>query len=342
MTARLSVAVLPLALLAAPAIEAQAPSAAQFERAVAYASRTDGQAVLVMHRGRIIYERYVGEGSASKSMMLASGSKSFVGVATIAAVADGLVRLDQPVADLLSEWKSDARKSRVTVRQLLSLESGIETGNPGTGCGGPRSTWADAVAAQALVEPGTRFRYGPYPFITMGAAIERVNPRESFEAYLVRRVLAPLGVKVEWRMTCGDGKPQLAGGAAMTARDWATFGEMIRRDGMHGTTRILPAELVSQLFRPSSANPAYGMSWWLREAAFQTNPAMGARRLGRRATAARVGDATWLPRDLVMAAGAGKQRLYVIPSQELVIVRMGPVRGGRAFKDDEFLAALLR
>jgi len=369
-------AILSLAVLVTPSREAQAqaPSAAQFERAVAYASRTDGQALLVMHRGRIVHERYLGDGSASKSMMLASGSKSFVGVGTIAAVADGVLRLDQPVADLLSEWKSDPRKSRVTVRQLLSLESGIETGNPGTGCGGPRSSWADAIAAPALVEPGTRFRYGPYPFITMGAAIERVNPRESFDAYLERRVLAPLGVKVNWRMQCSDGKPQLAGGAAMTARDWATFGEMIRRGGMHGTTRILPAELVAQLFRPSSVNPAYGMSWWLRDAAFQTNPAMGApgvgagdddtaagtggrggargrvlERLRQRAAARRGGEASsqaagadWLPQDLVMAAGAGKQRLYLIPSQELVIVRMGPVRGGRAFRDDEFLGALLR
>jgi CubicO group peptidase (beta-lactamase class C family) len=368
-------AILSLAVLATPSREvqaqaqSQAPSAAQFERAVAYAARTDGQAVLVMHRGRIIHERYLGDGSASKSMMLASGSKSFVGVGTIAAVADGLLRLDQPVADLLPEWKRDARKSRVTVRQLLSLESGIETGNPGTGCGGPRSSWADAVAAPALVEPGTRFRYGPYPFITMGAAIERVNPRERFDAYLERRVLTPLGVTVDWRMKCSDGKPQLAGGAAMTARDWATFGEMIRRGGVHGTTRILPAELVAQLFRPSTVNPAYGMSWWLRDAAFQTNPAMGAPGVGgndadsgatrgrgrlierfKQRAAARRGSgaadasehADWLPRDLVMAAGAGKQRLYLIPSLELVVVRMGPVRGGRAFKDTEFLNALLR
>ncbi len=374
-------AMLSLSALATPTLEAQAPTAAQFERAVAYAARTDGQAVVVMHRGRIVHERYLGDGSASKSMMLASGSKSFVGVATIAAVADGLLRLDQPVADVLPEWKRDPRKSRVTVRQLLSLESGIVTGNPGTGCGGPRSTWADAVAAPSLVEAGTRFRYGPYPFSTMGAALERVNPREPFDAYLERRVLTPLGVKVEWRLTCGDGKPQLAGGAAMTARDWATFGEMIRRGGMHGTTRILPAELVAQLFRPSSVNPAYGMSWWLRGAAFQTNPAMGAtgvgvgdddtasgagsrvpargrvlERLKQRAAArrgaggtGRGGDAEfravgaeWLPGDLVMAVGAGKQRLYLIPSQELVIVRVGPVRGGRTFNDSELLNALLR
>ena len=154
---------------------------------------------------------------------------------------------------------------------------------------------------------------------------ERVNPRERFDAYLERRVFAPLGVNVEWRLTCGD--RQAAAG---------------RRRGLHGSTRNLPAALVTQLFRPSSVNSAYGMSWWLRGGAFQTNPAMGAPGIGGGDAATRAASADWLPRDLVMAAGAGKQRLYLIPSQELVIVRMGPVRGGRAFADVEFLAALLR
>jgi len=48
-----------------------------------------------------------------------------------------------------------------------------------------------------------------------------------------------------------------------------------------------------------------------------------------------------MPADVVMAAGAGKQRLYIIPSRGLVVVRMGPVRGGRQFTDLAFLRALL-
>jgi hypothetical protein len=48
-----------------------------------------------------------------------------------------------------------------------------------------------------------------------------------------------------------------------------------------------------------------------------------------------------MPTDLVMAAGMGKQRLYVIPSRELVVVRLGPIQRGRAFDDLTFLGALL-
>lgn len=338
------------------------PDTAALARAEAYFARTDGQALLVMHKGRVIHEAYRAGGNAGQRQMLASGSKSIVGVATIAAAADGYLQLDKPVATYLREWQNDPRKSRVTVRQLLSLESGVETGNPGTGCGGPQATWNDAVNAGTFADPGTAFRYGPFPFITMGVALERVQ-QASFESYLSKRVLEPLDVKVEWRAKCGDGNPQLAGGAAMTARDWATFGEMIRLGGVHRGRRILPDALVRELFRPSPSNPAYGLSWWLVGATTQAQPAagleqarggrrrngrLGARRgAGQRAGAGAGASANdgampaWMPSDLVMAAGAGKQRLYVIPSLELVVVRMGPLLRGRQFEDVEFLEALL-
>ncbi|MCO4098755.1 MAG: beta-lactamase family protein [Gemmatimonas sp.] len=335
------------------------PDVAALRRAESYVAQTDGQAMLVMHRGRVIHEAYFDGGAVGKRQMLASGSKSFVGVATIAAVQDGLMQLDAPVARYVPEWQGDVRKSRVTVRQLLSLEGGVESGNPGTGCGGRGGTWTDVLNAGTFAEPGTVFRYGPFPFITMGAALERVQSA-SFEAYLNRRVLEPLGVQVEWRAKCGDGKPQLAGGAAMTARDWGTFGEMIRLGGVHQGRRILDERLVRELFRPSGSNPTYGLSWWLVGATLLSQPAAGleqgnqsrrGRILGnRRGRLGRGGAAEpanrsaqmppWMPTDLVMAAGAGKQRLYVIPSRELVIVRLGSLLGGRRFTDVEFLGAL--
>ena len=338
--------------LAAPPLAAQRLDSTAFAAADAYVARTNGQAVLVMHRGIIVHEKYMRGGSVSTRQMLASGSKSFVGVAAVAAVADGLIRLDAPVATYLPEWNGDARKARVTVRQLLSLESGVATGNMGTGCGGRGATWTDAIAAPAVADAGTTFAYGPFPFITMGAALERVRHGESFETYLDQRILKPLGVTVEWRAKCGDGKPQLAGGAAMTARDWATFGEFIRRGGVHDNKRLLPDSLVQQLFRPSTSNPSYGMSWWLRDATAQNNPAGGPEgsssgRFPRRArrqgsTRRRTGTPDWIPRDLVLAAGAGDQRLYIVPSQELVIVRLGPITLRGTFNDVDFLATLLQ
>ncbi|MCA0377480.1 MAG: beta-lactamase family protein [Gemmatimonadetes bacterium] len=348
----------------------QAPDSAALARATDYAARTGAQAVLVMHRGTIIHERYMAGGSASLRGPLASGSKSFVGLAAVAAAADGKLSLDAPVATYLPTWSSDPRKARITVRQLLSLESGLESGNPGTGCGGPRKGWSDAIAAGTYAEPGTAFRYGPYPFIVGGAVIEQVTGT-SFATFLEQRLLQPLGVQVEWAMRCADGKPQLAGGARMTARDWATLGEFLRLGGVHQGKRLLPSALVSELSKPAKVNPAYGLSMWLAAATVQTNPTMGigaadgagsggggaagAGRPGRagggamggvlrrrrQANAGPTAAPAWLPTDLYMAAGMGKQRLYIIPSHNLVVVRMGPILGGREFTDIGFLEALL-
>ncbi len=88
--------------LAAPPLAAQRLDSTAFAAADAYVARTNGQAVLVMHRGIIVHEKYMRGGSVSTRQMLASGSKSFVGVAAVAAVADGLIRLDAPRGDVPS------------------------------------------------------------------------------------------------------------------------------------------------------------------------------------------------------------------------------------------------
>lgn len=91
--------------------------------------------------------------------------------------------------------------------------------------------------------------------------------------------------------------------------------------------------VVRELFRPSESNPTYGLSWWLverrasrsrgrgssrttsaREAEYWATDAGERRARGRGRERSLGTDAPWMPTDLVMAAGAGKQRLYVIPS----------------------------
>lgn len=311
------------------------PDSVAFAQARTYAAATGAQAVLVMYRGKIIHEAYMAGGGPTTKQLLASGSKSLVGLATIAAAADGLLSLDEPVSSYLSEWQGNGRKSAITIRQLLSLESGLETGDPGTGCGGARATWADAINAKTFASPGTHFRYGPYPFSVMASVLERVTDGMSFEGFLNERLLKPLGITVAWPVRCADGNPRVAGGASMTARDWALLGEMVRLGGLSARDhkRVLPDSLIRQLFIPAEHNRDYGMSWWLAGATVASNPTI------EHITSTAL--PSWMPADLVMAAGMGKQRLYVIPSRELVIVRLGPIARGAAFKDVVFLKPLL-
>src|SRR5262249_39676785 len=95
-------------------------------RAAKYSESRRGSAMLVMQNGRKIFEHYASGGSASRRWPIFSGTKSFWGIAALAAAHEGLFRLDDPVSDTITEWKGDPRKSQITIRQLLSQTDGIE------------------------------------------------------------------------------------------------------------------------------------------------------------------------------------------------------------------------
>lgn len=188
-------------------------------------------------------------------------------------------------------------------------------------------------------KPGGQFEYGAYHLNAFGEALQRRLKGETFEQYLLRRVLKPLGLTLEWRIRCPDGNPQLGGGGAMTARDWATFGEFMRLDGQWEGIQLIRKELLAECLLGTKQNPAYGLTWWLKKSvpdALIAKVPILQRDMGD------IVKSNWLPADLFMAAGAGKQRLYVIPSMKMVIVRQGDLRASRGFSDAEFLDRLLR
>jgi len=293
-----------------------------------------GQTLVVMFDGGIILERYSNGGAADRRQLLASGSKSFVGAAAAAAVEDKLIRLDDPASDAITEWRDDPAKSGITYRQLLSLTSGLTAGERGAAVRAP--SWKDIAGKPMKGKPGAKFEYGAYHLNAFAYALEQRLNKESFEAYLKRRILDPIGVAVEWRFRCADGHPQVGGGAFVTARDWAKFGEFMRLGGRWGDKQIIDAKILGEVFKGSQQNPAYGLTWWLK-APVSDELCRQVPILSREWGA--VANSPWLPGDLAAACGAGKQRLYVIPSRKLVVVRQGTL--ARGFSDTEFLGKLL-
>ena len=322
------------------AAKASAPELKHFQSAADYSRSQHGVAVLVMRRGEILFEDYA-PGWAEKPHLLASGTKSFCGVMAACAVQDGLLKLDEKVSDTLTEWKTDARKSVVTIRQLLSLSSGIEGGDNGS-----VPSYAAAVKlATAKAAPGEKFSYGPIPFQCFGEVLHRkLAPKnESVEAYLKRRVLDPIGLKVGFWRKDADGNLNLPAGAFLIAREWVKFGELIRQQGKWNGKEIVPAELLAECFKPASANSAYGMTFWLLGGDTSSAVLADGQPLDPKAKRA-LDERRQLgfkpPHDTVAAMGKGKQRCYIIPSLDLVIIRLGDSEG-REFSDNEFLAKLL-
>ncbi|MEZ5956602.1 MAG: serine hydrolase domain-containing protein [Hyphomonadaceae bacterium] len=287
------------ACLAAPA----AAQAFNFNAAAAYSAERRGVSLLVMRRGEVIFADYPNEGGPLRGWELASGTKSFTGVMCAAAIQDGLISSwDERAADTLTEWRNDTRRS-ITIRHILSLTSGIS--------GGPIArppAYADAVAQQPEAAPGERFAYGPSPFQIFGEIIRRKTNGDPLD-YLVRRILAPLDiVPTHWRRGA-DGMPHMPSGAGLKARDWARFGWFV----LQGGEGRVDAGALSECFNGTRANPGYGLSFWLlrdglvapgRNAGIEIDTTMSERFGG-----------------ISMAAGAGNQRLYLIPALDLVIAR---------------------
>lgn len=313
------------------------PDATACEAARSYSESNGGQAMVVMLDGKIVFDAYGNGGARDRAQTLASGTKSFVGVAAMAAVEDGLLKLDDPVCATLTEWKADPPKSQITYRQLLTLTSGLLPGEQGAAIRSP--AWKEIIAKPMSGQPGEQFEYGAYHLIAFCEALQRTLGNETFEAYLKRRVLDPVGIAVEWKGRCADGQPQVGGGVHMTARDWAAFGEFVRCKGQWNGQQIIRADLFDLLKQGTPQNPAYGLTWWLKadvpDSIITTIPILQ-RDMGD------IVKSDWLPDDLFLAAGAGKQRLYIIPSMKLVVVRQGDLMKSRGFSDAEFLSRLLR
>ena len=296
--------------------------------AAEYSRSHNGVAVLVMKGDKIVFEDYATDDAADTPWFLASGTKSFSGVMSAAAIEDKLIKsFDEKVSDTITEWKSDPRKSKITIRQLLSLTSGIDAGQIGI-----VPTYLEAIASRASYEPGTHFEYGPVPFQIFGELMTRKlkSKNETVMSYLRRRILDPIGLSVAfWRKK--NDQILLPQGASLTAREWAKFGLLLKNNGKWNGKQIVDGKLLDELTVGSKVNPAYGLTFWLN--AKGTGPS-GNERMNVGGEVLNGGK----PLDLFMAAGAGNQRLYVIKSQDMVVVRFGMFGG---WDDREFISKLL-
>lgn len=293
-----------------------------------------GMATVIWHDDEILLEGYARNFDGQQLHTLFSGSKSFAGMLAAIAVKNGLFTFDTPLGELIPDWDPESERGKVTIRQLLSLSSGIKTASAGT-----NQTAAEWLAADMEFERGSTFVYGPTPFYILSwifVEVLNINPID----YLEEHLFNPLGVvRGNWFIT--DGKyPNFAYGANYPALDWLQIGIMLKNHGTMNGSEIIPGDLLDQLVTPSEANPGYGITFWLNTPiGQQKRSAMDIPGLSKSQVTTKI-ISDIMPDDLFMMSGLFGQKLYICPSLNLVIVRYGVIVVGD-ISDEEFFSRLM-
>lgn len=282
--------------------------------------RQRNRAFVVLYKGQLVAERYAPGFHKDQALIGWSMGK------TIAAALLGIVSGWEPVLDLhapapIPQWqqKNDPR-ARITVADLMQMSGGLSCPSPGIDdpdYSTPRnihnSPYYGIVDAHATMlarpledPPGTRWRYRNANTFALAEIVrERVRARSlDYLAFPQQALFDRIGARSFVLETDLVGNFLITGFNYATARDWARFGEFLRRDGVaFDGTRVLPAGWVDFMRKPAKAltSPYYGGQIWINgNGAFPT-----------------------LPSDAYWARGSMEQLVIVVPSRQTVFVRLG-------------------
>ena len=328
-------------LLGAPlagAAESRKPTlpAERLTAAANYSARTGGLALLVREHGRL---RLESGPACQEPRRIYSGTKTFWGLAALAAIEDGLFQPEEPVAAVLPEWND---RPKVHIMHLLDFSCGLAA------CPVLHENHLSdrnrlALEQRQLAAPGRAFIYGPSPLQVFHEVLKRRLAsrwrRESPERYLERRVLRPLDLGPQRYLPDRAGNPLLAAGFMLSARQWAAIGDLMIASGR---PVLRKPDSWPRIHQGSASGAPYCCGIWNNRRATQND----ARETDIEAMLSRPWQSqSWshtclsrsAPADLLACVGSGGQRLYAVPSLGLVIVRQGQ---GDRFRDPEFLRRL--
>jgi CubicO group peptidase (beta-lactamase class C family) len=271
------------------------------------------KAVVVVHDGKVIAERYAAGIGVDTPLLGFSMTKSVVNALIGILTQQGLVTPSMPAP--IPEWRraGDPRRE-IEIEHLMRMTSGLDLDETNSGFD-PSSrmflqddTAAYAVNTKMIAPLGTRWHYSsPTTQILARIVRDAVGGPEQTLAFAWRELFNPLGMRnvtLEF-----DGAGTLQGSTYMlaSARDWAKFGLLYLNDGVVGGKRILHEDWVD-FCAAATLDTDYAAGFWTNRSEHPS--ARGRVRLG-------------MPRDAFFASGDLGQRIVIMPSQRLVVVRLG-------------------
>jgi CubicO group peptidase (beta-lactamase class C family) len=266
-----------------------------------YLRSTNSKSFIVLVNGRLVMEYYFDGHTATTAWPWNSAGKTLVTAATGIAQQEGLLNINTPVSDYLGNgWTSaPLEKERlITPRHLITMTSGLND--------------ATELVTKAnltyLADAGTRWSYHNV-FQKQMDVIAAVGGK-TFDAYVKEKIGDRIGMDGFWN------KGLIFTIYHSTTRGMARFGLLALNQGNWNGTQVVPADFFRESVNTSqSINPSYGYMWWLNGKTSYMLP-----------NGQTVYPGTLVPNappDMYAAMGANDQRIYVVPSRKMVVVRMG-------------------
>lgn len=294
------------------------------------------RALVVVHHDRLLYERYAPGFDRDMPLMGWSMSKAVTNALIGIRLRQERLRLDDPLP--IAAWRhDDDPRHQLTWRTLLMMSSGLEWDESYTDLAGsvPRMLFCapgagEFAAQKTLVRaPNTRWQYSSGTTNILCLALRATFAADSdYWSFPHRELFARLGMRSAVIEPDPSGTFVGSSFVMASARDWVRFGLLYLHDGVWNGERILPEGFVAASTTPVPWAPKgrYGLHWSLN-----------------------VGDAgapeerpyEHLPRDMYMANGFQGQKLVVVPSHDLVLVRLGCTKIERDFRDADLVAGIL-
>lgn len=294
------------------------------------------EGIVIIKDGYIIAESYFGDFTQNSRHSSFSIAKSFMSALIGIALSEGLITgIMALVSDFFPEWSSgtvDPKKQRITLKHLLTMSSGLEwnesdyyndTSNNDVFIMSEQNDYLQYVLnKQSEFEPGTIWRYSSGDSMLLSGILQIAAGTTSYQ-YALENLFEPLGItEVSWE---SDNAGHTVGGWGInaTVRSYAKFGFLYLNYGEWEGRQIVPRSWVEQSLSPVTDNiDFYGFQWWLSPVFQGVQNSI-------------------IPEDLFLAWGIYTQQIFVIPSLDLVIVRVANDPDSEEWDEIQFLELII-
>lgn len=283
---------------------------AQLNDLYSYLQTKNTKAFIILKNGKIVVEKYFGSFTADSNWYWASAGKTVTAMLTGIAQQEGLLNINHKTSQYLGTgWTSlpASKEDLITIRHQLTMTSGLDDNVPDNDCTLP--------ACLAYKEDaGTRWAYHNAPYTLLDKVVESASG-VSYNAYFQEKIRNKIGMNGVW-LRNGYNNVLYS-----TPRSMARFGLLMLNKGKWDQTPILNDSVYfnAQVNSSQGLNQSYGYLTWLNGKSTHMLPTLQTVFSGAMIPTA--------PADMYAALGKNDQKVYVVPSQKLVVIRMGESAG---------------